>query len=93
MTSAQDIFNAIVNGNFTDSDLRKFNSAIKLANSKLARVNSYAFNKGSKAKLTHKKLGGTVVVTVNKIKISKADITVDSTGEKFIVPLSMLQAA
>jgi hypothetical protein len=93
MKSIQEINTAIISGSFTALELDSLQDAIKFARSKTARTNAYAFKAGSKAKLTHDKLGGTVVVTVGKIKIKKADVVVDATGARYTVPLSMLQAA
>jgi 5-deoxy-D-glucuronate isomerase len=83
---------AIISGNFTATELDSLQDAIKFARSKTARTNAFTFKAGSKAKLTHDKLGGTVVVTVGKIKIKKADVVVDKTGARYSVPLSMLEA-
>ena len=84
---------AIISGNFTATDLASIEDAVRFAKSKVARVNAVAFRPGAKAKLTHAKLGGTVIVTVSKVKIKKADVTVDATGARYSVPLSMLAAA
>ncbi len=83
---------AIISGTWTAQDLDSMQDAIKFARSKTARVNAFTFKAGAKAKLTHDKLGGTVVVTVSKIKIKKADVVVDRTGARYSVPLSMLEA-
>lgn len=84
---------AIIAGNFTATELESIRDAVKFAAAKVARVNAFAFKPGTKAKLSHSKLGGTVIVTVSKIKIKKADVVVDATGARYSVPLSMLQAA
>ena len=84
---------AIISGNFSALDLASIEDAVRFAKSKVARVNASTFKAGAKAKLTHAKLGGTVVVTVTKVKIKKADVTVDATGARYSVPLSMLAAA
>ena len=89
----QDINTAIIAGNFTATDLASIEDAVRFAKSKVARVNAVTFKAGAKAKLTHAKLGGTVIVTVSKVKIKKADVTVDATGARYSVPLSMLAAA
>ena len=83
---------AIIAGNFTALDLASIEDAVRFAKSKVARVNACTFTSGTKAKLSHSKLGGTVIVTVTKVKIKKADVTVDSTGARYSVPLSMLAA-
>ncbi len=89
----QAINTAIISGNFSALDLASIEDAVRFAKSKVARVNAVTFKSGAKAKLTHAKLGGTVVVTVSKAKIKKADVTVDATGARYSVPLSMLQPA
>jgi len=89
----QDINTAIISGSFTATDLASIEDAVRFAKSKVARVNAVTFRPGAKAKLTHAKLGGTVIVTVSKVKIKKADVTVDATGARYSVPLSMLAAA
>lgn len=89
----QQINTAIISGTFTATELDSIQDAVKFARSKTARANAFAFKAGSKARLTHDKLGGTVIVTVSKIKIKKADVVVDATGARYSVPLSMLEAA
>ena len=88
----QAINTAIISGNFSALDLASIEDAVRFAKGKVARVNASTFRTGSKAKLSHAKLGGTVVVTVTKVKIKKADVTVDATGARYSVPLSMLSA-
>lgn len=89
----QAINSAIISGTWSAQDLDSMQDAIKFARSKTARVNAFTFKAGSKAKLTHDKLGGTVIVTVSKVKIKKADVVVDATGARYSVPLSMLAVA
>lgn len=89
----QAINTAIISGNFSALDLASIEDAVRFAKSKVARVNAVTFRAGTKAKLSHAKLGGTVIVTVTKVKIKKADVTVDATGARYSVPLSMLSAA
>lgn len=88
----QTINTAIITGAWSAQDLDSMQDAIKFARAKTARVNACVLKSGSKAKLTHDKLGGTVIVTVSKVKIKKADIVVDKTGARYSVPLSMLEA-
>jgi flavin-dependent dehydrogenase len=83
---------AIIGGTFTATDIASIEDAVRFAKSRVARENAFAFRAGTKAKLTHAKLGGTVVVTVSKVKIKKADVVVDATGARYSVPLSMLAA-
>jgi hypothetical protein len=89
----QAINTAIISGNFTATDLASIEDAVRFAKSKVARVNACTFTSGTKAKLSHAKLGGTVIVTVTKVKIKKADVVVDATGARYSVPLSMLAPA
>lgn len=88
----QAINTAIISGSFSAADLASIEDAVRFARAKVARVNACTFGAGDKAKLTHAKLGGTVIVTVSKIKIKKADVVVDKTGARYSVPLSMLQS-
>lgn len=91
--TVQEINRAIVTGSFTAQELESIRDAIKFAASKTARVNSVTFHAGDSVKLSHVKLGGTVVGTVRKIKIKKADVHIPSMNVTYTVPLSMLEAA
>ena len=84
---------AIITGNFSARDLESIQDAVKFARAKTARVNAVTFHAGDSVKLTHAKLGGTVVGTVRKIKIKKADVHIPSMNVTYTVPLSMLEAA
>jgi SepF-like predicted cell division protein (DUF552 family) len=84
---------AIITGNFSAAELESIQDAVKFARAKTARVNAVTFHNGDKVKLTHTKLGGTVIGTVKKIKIKKADVHIPSMNVTYSVPLSMLEAA
>jgi hypothetical protein len=87
------INSAIISGNFTALELESIQDAVKFARAKTARLNSVMFHAGDSVKLTHVKLGGTVVGTIKKIKIKKADVFIPSQNMTYNVPLSMLTAA
>lgn len=87
------INSAIISGNFTALELDSIQDAVKFARSKTARLNSVVLKAGDSVKITHAKLGGTVVGTVRKIKIKKADVFIPSKNVTYNVPLSMLTAA
>jgi hypothetical protein len=87
------INSAIISGNFTALELDSIQDAVKFARSKTARLNSVALRAGDSVTITHPKLGGTVVGTVRKIKIKKADVFIPSKNVTYNVPLSMLTAA
>ena len=84
---------AIITGNFSAQDLQSITDAVQFARAKTARVNAVSFHAGDSVKLSHAKLGGTVVGTVRKIKIKKADVFIPSKNVVYSVPLSMLEAA
>ena len=84
---------AIISGKWSAADLQSITDAVAFARAKTARVNSVAFHAGDSVKLSHAKLGGTVVGTVRKIKIKKADVFIPSKNVTYSVPLSMLEAA
>jgi len=84
---------AIISGAWSAQDLQSIVDAVAFARSKTARVNACTFHSGDKVKLTHAKLGGTVVGTIRKIKIKKADVHIPSMNMVYSVPLSMLEAA
>ena len=86
------INSAIIMGNFTAMELESISDAVKFARAKTARVNANTFRSGDSVKLSHPKLGGTVVGTVRKIKIKKADVFIPSINTTYSVPLSMLEA-
>jgi hypothetical protein len=83
---------AIIGGDFTATDLASIEDAVRFAKARLARTNAFAFRAGSRVALTHSKLGGRVTGTVQKVKIKKADVKLDS-GQLYSVPLSMLSVA
>jgi len=91
--SIQEINRAIIAGTFTAEELESIRDAVKFASAKVARTNSVVFKAGSQVKMTHAKLGGTVIGTVKKIKIKKADVHIPSMNVTYSVPLSMLSAA
>ena len=84
---------AIITGAWSAADLESIQDAVKFARAKTARVNSVTFHAGDSVKLSHAKLGGTVIGTVRKIKIKKADVFIPSKNVVYSVPLSMLEAA
>ena len=84
---------AIISGKWSAADLQSITDAVAFARAKTARVNSVTFHAGDQVKLSHAKLGGTVVGTVRKIKIKKADVFIPSKNVTYSVPLSMLEAA
>mgnify|MGYP003351424260 FL=1 len=84
---------AIISGKWSAADLQSITDAVAFARAKTARVNSVAFHAGDSVKLSHAKLGGTVVGTVRKIKIKKADVFIPSKNVTYSVPLSMLEVA
>ena len=84
---------AIISGAWSAADLQSITDAVVFARSKTARVNSVTFHAGDSVKLSHAKLGGTVIGTVRKIKIKKADVHIPSMNVVYSVPLSMLEAA
>ena len=84
---------AIIAGKWNAQDLQSIVDAVAFARAKTARVNSVTFHAGDSVKLSHAKLGGTVVGTVRKIKIKKADVFIPSKNVVYSVPLSMLEAA
>ena len=83
---------AIIAGTWTATDLASIEDAVRFAKSKVARTNAFTFRTGSRVALTHAKLGGRVTGTVQKVKIKKADVKLDS-GQIYSVPLSMLSVA
>ena len=83
---------AIIQGKWNAQDLQSIVDAVAFARAKTARVNSVTFHAGDSVKLTHAKLGGTVVGTIKKIKIKKADVFIPSKNVTYNVPLSMLEA-
>ena len=83
---------AIISGAWSAADLQSITDAVAFARSKTARVNSVTFHAGDSVKLTHAKLGGTVIGTIKKIKIKKADVFIPSKNVTYNVPLSMLEA-
>jgi hypothetical protein len=87
------LVSAIENGNFAVSDLDRIGNAIKFARSKLASRTANSLFTGATAYVTHPKLGGRQQVTIERIKIKKADVCVVSTGRRFVVPLSMIETA
>ena len=93
MQTIQEINRAIIAGSFTAEQLESIQDAVKFARAKTARINSVTFSAGDQVKLTHAKLGGTVIGTVKKIKIKKADVFIPSKNVTYNVPLSMLTAA
>jgi|LauGreDrversion4_2_1035121.scaffolds.fasta_scaffold116980_3 hypothetical protein len=93
MQTIQEINRAIIAGSFTATELASLQDAVKFARSKTTSDMGFALKTGAKARLTHAKLGGTVVVTISKVKLKKADVVVDRTGARYTVPLSMLEAA
>jgi|LauGreDrversion4_2_1035121.scaffolds.fasta_scaffold986306_2 transcription antitermination factor NusG len=88
----QEINRAIISGTFTAQELESIQDAVKFARAKTARVNSVTFHAGDTVKITHAKLGGTVVGTIRKIKIKKADVFIPGKNVTYNVPLSMLEA-
>jgi formylmethanofuran dehydrogenase subunit D len=84
---------AIITGAWSAQDLQSIVDAVAFARAKTARVNSVTFRAGDNVKLTHAKLGGTVIGTVRKIKIKKADVFIPGKNVVYSVPLSMLEAA
>jgi hypothetical protein len=84
---------AIISGAWSARDLESILDAVKFARAKTARVNSVTFKAGAQVKLSHAKLGGTVIGTVRKVKIKKADVFIPSMNMTYNVPLSMLEAA
>jgi hypothetical protein len=84
---------AIISGNFTALELDSIQDAVKFARSKTARLNSVVLREGDSVQITHAKLGGTVIGTIRKIKIKKADVFIPSKNVTYNVPLSMLTAA
>lgn len=84
---------AIISGKWSAADLQSITDAVAFARAKTARVNSVTFHAGDQVKLSHAKLGGTVVGTVRKIKIKKADVFIPGKNVTYSVPLSMLEAA
>jgi hypothetical protein len=91
--NATEIAREIELGNFTAEELNLLTESLKYARSKVARRNANSFTAGSTAFVTHDKLGGRVQVQVEKVKIKKADVKVMATGQRFVVPLSMLESA
>jgi hypothetical protein len=91
--NVKEINTAIISGNFTAQELESIRDAVKFAAAKTARTNSCTLKAGSQVKLTHAKLGGTVIGTVKKVKIKKADVFIPSQNMTYNVPLSMLTAA
>lgn len=89
----QEINRAIIAGNFSATELDSIQDAVRFARSKTARLNSVALHAGDSVKITHAKLGGTVIGTIKKIKIKKADVFIPSKNVTYNVPLSMLEAA
>lgn len=87
------INSAIIAGSWTAQDLDSMQDAIKYARSRTARLNAVVFHSGDSVKITHVKLGGTVLGTIRKIKIKKADVFIPSKNVVYSVPLSMLEAA
>ena len=83
---------AIIQGKWNAQDLQSIVDAVAFARAKTARVNSVTFHAGDSVKLTHAKLGGTVIGTIKKIKIKKADVFIPSKNVTYNVPLSMLEA-
>ena len=84
---------AIISGKWSAADLQSITDAVAFARAKTARVNSVTFHAGDQVKLSHAKLGGTVIGTVRKIKIKKADVFIPGKNVTYSVPLSMLEAA
>ena len=83
---------AIIQGNFTAEQLESIRDAVKFAATKTARFNSVTIRVGSQVKITHAKLGGTVIGEVRKVKIKKADVFIPAKNVTYNVPLSMLTA-
>lgn len=84
---------AIIQGDFTAQQLESIRDAVKFAAAKTARANGFALKIGQQVKISHAKLGGTVIGTVRKIKIKKADVFIPSMNVTYNVPLSMLEVA
>jgi hypothetical protein len=91
--NVKDINSAIIQGNFTALELDSIRDAVKFAASKTARANAVTIRVGSQVKITHAKLGGTVIGEVRKVKIKKADVFIPSKNVTYNIPLSMLTAA
>lgn len=89
----QEINRAIIAGSFTAQELQSIVDAVNFARTKTARLNACTFHAGDSVKLSHAKLGGTVIGTVRKIKIKKADVFIPAKNVVYSVPLSMLEAA
>ena len=82
----QSINTAIVN--FSVADLDSIADAVKFARSRLATQTKFQLTRGSKVRVNHDKVRGTIG-TVLKVKIKKADV--DFNGRVFQVPLAMCQ--
>jgi hypothetical protein len=91
--NVKEINSAIIQGTFTAQELESIRDAVKFAAARTARTNSVVLRPGDSVKITHAKLGGTVIGTVKKIKIKKADVFIPSQNMTYNVPLSMLTAA
>lgn len=91
--NVKEINSAIISNDFTAQELESIRDAVKFAAAKTARTNSCTLKVGSHVKITHAKLGGTVIGTVKKVKIKKADVFIPSMNVTYNVPLSMLTAA
>jgi hypothetical protein len=81
---------AIIQGNFTNTELSSMIDAVKFARSKLTNRVKFTISNGSKVKFTSNKNGMTYSGTVEKVAIKFA--TVSTTQGRWKVPMNMLEA-
>lgn len=90
LTSIQQINQAIMFGNFTNTELSSIISAVQWARAQLTKQKIRSFVKGDSVKFTSNRNGQTYTGTVRKVAIKY--VTVDTGQTLFRVPASMLEA-
>ena len=81
---------AIIAGDFTAEQLESIRDAVKFAAAETGRNVAFALKVGCEVKISHAKLGGTVIGNVRKIKLKKADVFIPSKNVTYNIPISML---
>jgi hypothetical protein len=91
LTNIQQINQAIMFGNLTNTELSSILSAVQFARAQLTKQKIRAFGRGDTVKFTSNRDGRTYNGTVRKVAIKY--VTVDTGQTLFRVPANMLEAA
>jgi hypothetical protein len=91
LSDIQQVNQAIMFGNFTNTELSSIMSAVQFARAGLTKQIKHSIGRGSLVKFTSTRNGQTYQGTVEKVAIKYA--TVNTATGRFKVPMSMLVTA